>query len=167
MLNDKALKIFSTILGQYIIAPATILLEGNPNLPLSMERSLQSISEKGSAEFNTRFPSAAIPSGCGNGQKITSNGVYHYSWTGTAQATNILDIADLAISQLAPLSYQNKDNDGVVDRCSSHLGQVIRDDYNQTHMDEINHVLGLKALFGPDPVALYRQQANRLKLEGL
>ena len=167
MLSNAGVKTIMTIVGQYILAPAITLLEGNPSLPINFENSLLSLSEKGSAEFNAKYPTTAIPKDCGQGQKITSNGVYHYSWTGKAQTTNILDIADIAISQLAPLAYKNNDNDGLVNRCNTHLGQVIRDDYNQTHLDEVNQLLGLKALFGQDPVSLYRQQANRLKLEGL
>ena len=167
MLSNAGVKTIMTIVGQYILAPAITLLEGNPSLPINFENSLLSLSEKGSAEFNAKYPTTAIPKDCGQGQKITSNGVYHYSWTGKAQATNILDIADIAISQLAPLAYKNNDNDGLVNRCNTHLGQVIRDDYNQTHLDEVNQLLGLKALLGQDPVSLYRQQANRLKLEGL
>lgn len=167
ILNNTAAKLALTVFGQYILAPIETILEGNPNLPNNLDRSLRSISEKGSAEFNAKYPSAAIPNDCGNGQKITANGVYHYSWTGTAQFTNALDVVDTAISQLGPLSYGNTDNDGLVGRCSSHLGQVIRDNYNQTHLDEINHILGLKDLFAPDPVSLYRQHANRLKLDGL
>lgn len=167
ILNNTALSIIFTVVGQYILAPAIALLEGNPNLPVSLEHSLQSISEKGSAEFNAKYPSAAIPTDCGNGQKITSNGVYHYSWTGTSQVTNIFDVVDSAISQLAPLSYKNRDNDGLVSRCNTHLGQVIRDNYDQSHLDEVNQLLGLRGLFAPDPVSQYRQQANRLKLDGL
>ncbi|ENV32237.1 esterase/lipase family protein [Acinetobacter gerneri] len=167
ILNNKAANLVLTIVGQYLVAPLETLLEGNPNLPNNLNRSLQSISEKGSTEFNAKYPSAAIPTDCGNGQKVTSNGVYHYSWTGTAQITNILDIADSAISQLAPLSYKNSDNDGLVSRCNTHLGQVIRDNYYQSHLDEVNQVLGLKGLFAPNPVDLFRQHANRLKLEGL
>ena len=167
LLANKFANSAMTIVGQYILAPVITLLEGNPSLPNSLEHSLQSISEKGATEFNAKYPSAAIPKDCGNGQKVTSNGIYHYSWTGTSQATNLLDLVDNAISILAPLSYKNKDNDGLVNRCNTHFGQVIRDDYNQTHLDEVNQILGLKALFGQDPVSLYRQQANRLKLEGL
>ncbi len=167
ILNNSAANLALTIFGQYIVAPLETLLSGNPNLPNNLNRSLQSISEKGSAEFNAKYPSAAIPSDCGNGQKVTSNGVYHYSWTGAAQITNIFDIADTATSQLANLSYKNTNNDGLVNRCNAHLGQVIRDDYYQTHLDEINQVLGLKGLFAPDPVDLFRQHANRLKLAGL
>ena len=167
ILNNTALSVIFTVVGQYILAPAIALLEGNPNLPVSLEHSLQSISEKGAAEFNAKYPSAAIPTDCGNGQKITSNGVYHYSWTGTSQVTNIFDVVDSAISQLAPLSYKNNDNDGLVSRCNAHLGQVIRDNYDQSHLDEVNQLLGLRGLFAPDPVSQYRQQANRLKLDGL
>ena len=167
ILNNTALSVIFTVVGQYILAPAIALLEGNPNLPVSLEHSLQSISEKGAAEFNAKYPSAAIPTDCGNGQKITSNGVYHYSWTGTSQVTNIFDVVDSTISQLAPLSYKNNDNDGLVSRCNTHLGQVIRDNYDQSHLDEVNQLLGLRGLFAPDPVSQYRQQANRLKLDGL
>ena len=167
LLANKFANNIMTVVGQHILAPVITLLEGNPTLPNNLNHSLKSISEQGAAEFNTKYPSLAIPQGCGQGQKVTANGVYHYSWTGTSQATNFLDVVDNAISVLAPLSYKNKDNDGLVNRCNTHFGHVIRDDYNQTHLDEVNQILGLKALFGQDPISLYRQQANRLKLEGL
>ena len=167
LLGNAPLNLAMTILGQHIIAPLEVLLQGNPDLPINLDRSLKSLSEKGSAEFNAKYPNAAIPTDCGQGQKVTANGVYHYSWTGKAQATNLLDVTDLAISQLAPMAYKNNNNDGLVNQCNAHFGQVIRDDYNQTHLDEVNQILGLKAFFGQDPVALYRQHANRLKLDGL
>ncbi|WP_287907599.1 triacylglycerol lipase [Acinetobacter sp.] len=167
LLNNQGANALLTVVSQYIVAPVITLLENNPSLPNSLNHSLQSISEKGSAEFNAKFPSAAIPQDCGNGQKVTANGVYHYSWTGKAQLTNVLDLTDAAISTLAPLSYKNLDNDGLVSRCNTHFGQVIRDNYDQTHLDEVNQILGLRGLFSPNPVDQFRQQANRLKLEGL
>lgn len=167
ILSNQGASALLTVVSQYILAPVITLLENNPSLPNSLNRSLQSISEKGSAEFNAKYPSAAIPKDCGQGQKVTSNGVYHYSWTGKAQLTNVLDLTDAAISTLAPLSYKNLDNDGLVTRCNTHLGQVIRDNYDQTHLDEVNQILGLRGLFSPNPVDQFRQQANRLKLEGL
>ena len=45
---------------------------------------------------------------------------------------------------------------------SKHLG-----DYRQNHLDEVNQVLGLRDWFSTDPVTLYRQHANRLKVAGL
>ncbi|MFW1733574.1 esterase/lipase family protein [Acinetobacter sp. ULE_I001] len=168
IVNNRGVNALLTILGQYILAPVITLLEGNPSLSISLNNSLQSISEKGSAEFNAKYPSAAIPKDCGDGQKVTANGIYHYSWTGTAQFTNILDVVDGVISTLAPLSYKNLDNDGLVSRCNSHYGQVIRDNYRQTHLDEVNQILGLHGLFfAPNPLDQYRQHANRLKLQGL
>ncbi|MNG20982.1 Lactonizing lipase precursor [compost metagenome] len=58
-------------------------------------------------------------------------------------------------------------NDGLVGRCSSHLGQVIRDNYRMNHLDEVNQTFGLTSLFETDPVTVYRQHANRLKNAGL
>ena len=57
-------------------------------------------------------------------------------------------------------------NDGLVGRCSSHLGQVIRDDYLMNHFDEVNQVFGLVSLLGTNPKSVVRQHANRLKLAG-
>src|SRR5690606_27557648 len=36
-----------------------------------------------------------------------------------------------------------------------------------TGASKVNLVLGLKSIFAPDPVDVYRQHANRLKLQGL
>ena len=58
-------------------------------------------------------------------------------------------------------------NDGLVGRCSSHFGQVIRDNYYMDHLDEINQLLGLVSLFETNPKAVFRQHANRLKNAGL
>ncbi|MCY1556194.1 Triacylglycerol lipase [compost metagenome] len=58
-------------------------------------------------------------------------------------------------------------NDGLVPKCSSHLGIVIRDNYNMNHFDTVNQTFGLVSLFETDPKTTYRQHANRLKLAGL
>lgn len=124
---------------------------------------LNSLTTAGSADFNARFP-AGVPDGCGDGAHMV-DGVRYYSWSGTAQLTNILDLSDplLVVTALA----FDEPNDGLVGRCSSHLGKVIRDDYRQNHLDEVNQLLGLTAPLATDPVALYRQHANRLKNLGL
>lgn len=155
------------VLGDKLLAPIITWAEGNSSLPNSMDASLSSISETGAAVFNAKFPTTALASDCNKSGAKVDNGIHYYSWTGTAQTTNVLDVLDTVISQLGPLAYGNKDNDGLVGRCSTHLGQVIRDDYNHNHLDEVNMVFGLRSVFSPDPVALYRQHANRLKLQGL
>jgi triacylglycerol lipase len=65
------------------------------------------------------------------------------------------------------LFFGFEQNDGLVGKCSSHWGKVIRDDYPWNHLDEVNQAFGLRGLFSPDPVAMYRAQANRLKSLGL
>ncbi|WP_257233330.1 triacylglycerol lipase [Acinetobacter sp. YH12054] len=164
---NKTINSVFGVLGDQLLAPIITWAEGNSSLPNSVDASLTAISEKGSAEFNAKFPTAALAMNCNQSGAKVDNGVYYYSWTGTAQTTNVLDVLDTVISQLAPLAYGNRDNDGLVGRCSTHIGQVIRDDYNHNHLDEVNMVFGLRSLFSPDPVALYRQHANRLKLQGL
>ncbi|MFW2068257.1 lipase, partial [Acinetobacter johnsonii] len=46
-------------------------------------------------------------------------------------------------------------------------GKTVRDNYNWNHLDVINQFVGLRSIFAPDPVDVYRQHANRLKLHGL
>lgn len=151
----------------YIIGPMLTWASGNTSLPINTDRALQSLSVAGSTAFNNAHPTPALASSCSQSGATSNNGVYYYSWTGTSQLTNALDLLDVGASTLAPLAYGNLDNDGVVPRCSTHFGKVIRDNYSLTHLDETNLVLGLRGLFSPNPVELYRQHANRLKLQGL
>jgi triacylglycerol lipase len=44
---------------------------------------------------------------------------------------------------------------------------VIRDNYFQNHLDEVNQIAGLVSIFEADPRTLFRDQANRLKNAGL
>jgi triacylglycerol lipase len=157
----------ATVFGEILLAPIITWAEGNSSLPIDMNASLTSISEKGSAEFNQKFPTAALGPDCNTPGASKDNGIYYYSWTGVAQITNLLDVLDPAIASLAPISYGNLDNDSLVSRCNTHIGQVIRDNYYHNHLDEVNMVFGLRDIFSPDPVSLYRQHANRLKLQGL
>ncbi|HBY86462.1 MAG TPA: lipase [Colwellia sp.] len=96
------------------------------------------------------------------------NGVAYYSWAGTYNPlfdSNILDLADgfLSVTYLTI----NEANDGVVGRCSTHLGQVIRDDYTMNHADEINGMFGLRGLWSANPLQLYKDHARRLTAVGL
>ena len=79
--------------------------------------------------------------------------------------TNPIDILD-PIWILLGIQIPGE-SDGLVPKCGSHLGTVIRDDYPYNHIDEANMIFGLVGLFAPSVTELYRAQANRLKLAGL
>ena len=125
----------------------------------------KSLTLAGSAKFNSQFPLGMPSKTCAEG-KAFENGIYNYSFTGIGGVTNILDL-DSALKVTSLLIDGGKENDGLVSRCSAKFGKTIRDNYNWNHLDEVNQVLGLKALFAPDPVDVYRQHVNRLKMQGL
>lgn len=83
--------------------------------------------------------------------------------TGTAAEFNTPMGIALALTGLA---FGSAGNDGLVGQCSSHLGVVIRDNYNMNHLDEVNQLFGLVSIFETSPVTLFRNQANRLKTAG-
>ncbi len=126
--------------------------------------SLESLNSEGAARFNAKYPQGVPTSECGEGA-YQVNGVRYYSWSGTSPLTNPLDISD-AMMGAGALAFDEA-NDGLVGRCSSHLGMVIRDNYRMNHLDEVNQVFGLTSLFETDPLSVYRQHANRLKTAGL
>jgi triacylglycerol lipase len=116
------------------------------------------------AQFNAQFPAAVPASDCGEGEPVV-DGIPYYSWGGVAVLTNPIDPIDPFIGTFS--RAVGSDSDGIVPRCSSHLGSVIRDDYLQNHPDEANLVLQLVSPLGTNPKELYRMHANRLKLAGL
>nr|WP_286384637.1 triacylglycerol lipase [Acinetobacter indicus] len=164
--NNRLSRTAFNILGDYMVAPLITWAQQQPDMPVDFDASMASLTETESADFNRRFPTTALAANCSSSGAKVDRGIYYYSWTGVAQATNLLDI-DTILMQLGPLSYGNLDNDGMVARCSTHIGHVIRDNYRLNHTDLANMMFGLTGLFAPDPVALYRQHANRLKLQGL
>ena len=126
-----------------------------------------STSIEGTAIFNQKFPLGLPKTDCGEGA-YEENGMKLYSMTGNKPFTNALDPGDYVMSLMAKLSVNKAgQNDGIVPVCSAHFGKTIRDDYPWNHLDEVNLLFGIKGLFAPDPVASYRQHANRLKLQGL
>lgn len=164
--NNRLSRTAFNILGDYMVAPLITWVQQQPDMPVDFDASMASLTETASADFNRRFPTTALAANCSSSGAKVDRGIHYYSWTGVAQATNLLDI-DTVLMQLGPLSYGNLDNDGMVARCSTHIGLVIRDNYRLNHTDLANMMFGLTGLFAPDPVALYRQHANRLKLQGL
>lgn len=125
---------------------------------------LGSLTKEGAAAFNAKYPAGMPSTACGAGAS-QQGGIRFFSWSGTHAITNLLDLGDGAL-KLSSLVYGG-DNDGLVGRCSSHFGTVIRDDYWMNHLDEVNQLVGLTALFATNPKTVFRTHANRLKNLGL
>jgi len=139
------------------------LLTGSSD-PQDAVAALDSLTTAGLATFNAAHPQGVPATPCGGGASSV-NGVRYWSWSGTGILTNLFDVSDAALA-LTSLVYPEP-NDGLVGRCSSHLGDVIRDDYLQNHLDEVNQVFGLVSFFGSNPRSVFRAHANRLKNAGL
>lgn len=164
-------------------------LTGDSSQQSNAMGSLQALNSTDAAIFNAKYPEGLRQGACeqtpsrnigswlrphwvkdysvNDGDHLV-NGVAYYSWSGVYNPlldSNILDAADglLAVTSLTI----NEQNDGLVGRCSSHLGRVIRDDYTMNHADEINGLLGLRGLWNTKPLPLYKSHAKRLKLAGL
>lgn len=133
--------------------------------PQDAINALTALNSAGAAAFNARHPQGKPSTSCGSGAAMV-NGVRYYSAGGTSVWTNALDPIDGGLV-IASLAFGFEQNDGLVGRCSSHWGTVLRDNYGWNHLDEVNQTLALRGLFSPSPVAFYRSQANRLMSQGL
>ncbi|MCG3193560.1 MAG: Triacylglycerol lipase [Thermoanaerobaculia bacterium] len=156
--DETVLSMFANSLGVVLG-----LLSGSTN-PQDSVAALNALSASGMAQFNSRYPQGVPTSSCGNGASSV-NGVRYYSWSGTSKITNIFDVSDAPLA-LSSLVY-SESNDGLVGRCSSHLGTVIYDSYGMNHLDEVNQLLGLVNIFETNPKSVIRAHANRLKNAGL
>jgi triacylglycerol lipase len=132
--------------------------------PNDVEAALRGLSAVGMAELNARYPAGLPAEPCGQGAAVV-DGIHYYSWSGVATLTNAVDLLD-PLWLLASLTAGER-NDGMVAPCRSHLGQVIRDDYLQNHLDETNMMFGLVMPLGPRPQAIFRGHANRMRQAGL
>jgi len=156
--TESVLALFANSLGTVLS-----LLTGHTN-PQDAIAGLDSLTTAGLAAFNAQYPQGVPASACGQGA-ATVNGIRYYSWSGTGLLTNALDVSDAPLA-LTSLVYPEA-NDGLVGKCSSHLGTVIRDNYFHNHLDEVNQVLGLTSIFESSPPSIFRTHANRLKNAGL
>jgi len=152
--------------GGFVNAFSTFLgaLSGNLD-PQNSLAALGSLNTPGSRSFNSRHPQGMPTTSCGSGAAVV-NGVRYYSMSGTSVLTNVLDISDAALGAGA-LFFGFEQNDGLVGRCSSHWGTVLRDNYGWNHADEVNQFLGLRNVFASSPRSVYRAHANRLQTLGL
>lgn len=135
------------------------------SLPIDASESMKSLTQAGAVAFNQRFPAGVPTQPCGEGLHVVE-GVHYYSWSSIGQFYHPLNLADYLMSLSSMAFVREPENDGLVGRCSSHLGEVIRDDYQMNHFQAVNQFSGL---VGPhaDPVGLFVAHAHRLKEAGL
>jgi len=128
--------------------------------------SMRSMTTAETAEFNKLHGGGIPTTECGEGDYV-DNGIRYYSWSGIQPVTNVLDPLDLLTGTTQLFFPDGVEGDGLVGRCSSHLGMVIRDDFKMNHLDEVNLLLGIHHLTETDPLTVFRTHANRLKQAGL
>lgn len=138
-------------------------LSSGGGYPQNGEAALSSLTAVGLEDFNRRYPQA-VPQDCGEGA-YEVDGVRYYSWGGVQHWSTVIDPSDV-IMWLTGLVFE-EENDGLVGRCSSHLGMVIRDDYPHNHLDEINQSLGLHGFRAVEPSSVYLEHMARLREAGL
>ena len=134
------------------------------DLPQDVGGALASLNSDGAADFNRRFPAGVPDTPCGQGAAEVQ-GVRYYSWSGVGTFYNWLNFADYNMA-LTGLAFSKEEGDGLVGRCASHLGQVIRDDLPLNHFHVVNQLAGLVGE-GADPIGPYVEHARRLKALGL
>lgn len=140
-------------------------LAGDNHSDQSSIGATESLTTIGSLLFNKKYPEGLPAEYCGKAPALADNGVYYYSWSGGSALTNVFDGTD---AFLTTTSWAfNEPSDGLVSSCSSHLGEVIKDNYKMNHIDEVNHMFGIHHLFEIDPLTPYSDQVKRLVSMGL
>ncbi|EGU45735.1 esterase/lipase family protein [Vibrio splendidus] len=161
------------------LSKITQYLSSGSTLPVDATGALKALTTHESLAFNKKYPEGVPTTECGQGAPVVTtmvnnidHDVYYYSWSGNRLLTSPKDaLVDGPLKAVSLLAFGSsilggEENDGMVGVCSTHLGKVINDSYRMNHVDEINQVLGHTALFLSVP-SIYRQHANRLKLQGL
>ncbi len=134
------------------------------DLPQDARATMASLTTPGARAFNQRFPAGVPTAVCGEGAHEV-DGIRYYSWSGIGQFYRALNPADYIMSA-THLAMKHGQSDGLVERCSSHLGEVIRDDYPMNHFHAVNLFMGLVSP-DVDPAGLFLAHALRLKQAGL
>lgn len=139
--------------------------DGGEPLPQDALAGIDTLTTAGNQIFNQRYPDGVPTEYCGEGE-YERNGIHYFSWAGSySRITNYFDPSSyvFALTRI----FFDEPNNGLIGRCSSHFGQVIRDDYPMDHLDEVNQLFGLTHPYSASPKSLYRQHANRLRNMGL
>jgi len=168
MLENTPLEAPARIIFDSLVSPVITFAQGlDPQIyPHDAKAAIASLSTAGSQAFNRRYPNGVPTTRCGEGA-YQQNQIFNYSFMGNNAFNTPLDPSDYTFLATSLFINGGQDNDGVVARCDARFGKVVRDNYRWNHFDEVNHLLGLKSVFAPSAVDVYRQHANRLKLQGL
>jgi triacylglycerol lipase len=161
---------------------------GGTDWPQDGQAMMDSFIDGGVEEFNGKYP-YGLPkeddSAEGDYYSYIEDGkeqkhlVRFYSWTGSAKGgTNILDPVDPFFTMYGKYTdssilgdFEERageiayEHDSLVPVWSARFGKVIREDYEWNHLDESNMMFGLIASFASNPVAVFRQHANRLQTD--
>ncbi len=189
LFNDSVLEGPAVAIGN-AIGSMIALLSGDSSQESNAIGAIEALNEAGAAEYTAKYPQGVRSGSCKDTPSYNAgrwwwpnwvkdysvndgqhqvNGVRYYSWSGTYNGvfdSNVLDPLD-GVLALANVLHSGEENDGLVERCSSHMGDVIRDDYTLNHGDEINGFFGLRGLWSSAPLPIYSAQARRLKSAGL
>jgi triacylglycerol lipase len=136
-------------------------------------KTLQQMHPRNAAGWNARYTAGVPSTACGEGD-ASWRGIRLFSWTGKSampwtSSLNPLVALDFVIGGFFGVieALSPDRTDGLVEVCSAHFGDVLRDDYDWNHTDEVNLLWGLTADFEVDAKAEFRKHANRLKRLGL
>lgn len=165
ILVDSVLEKPARTIFDNLVSPAITFASGqNPPLfPSDVKAVQQALGTTKSLAFNQHFPNGVPTDSCGEGA-YQVNSTYYSSFIGNSPFNTILDPSGYSMLASSVLAG---DGDGVAGRCSSRFGKVIRNNHQWNCLDKVNRLLGLKGLFSADSVQVYREHANRLKMQGL
>jgi triacylglycerol lipase len=146
-----------------LLGPLLSSLSGHPDTN-DFGAALVALSSPAAVSFN-QWSNAGMPTApCGEGPPQV-DGRYLFSWGGVGVLTQPLDPLDVVWKWTS--QHDTEPSDGLVSRCSTHFGTVLRDDYIANHLDTVNQLFGLVPPAEANPVAVYRAHANRLQRLGL
>ncbi len=144
-------------------------LLSSSSLPQNSLAALETLTTPGTADLNSRHGwGVDMTRECGStGENVNvyGNNVKMFSWVGTSVFTNVFDPTDYALLATSA-AFGGEANDGLVSKCSQYLGNVVYNNKNMNHLDEVNQMLGVRSLW-LNPISLYRAHANRMKNRGL
>ncbi|MCK5880225.1 MAG: hypothetical protein KAG18_00035 [Sinobacterium sp.] len=109
------------------------------------------------------FYDGSNDAGAAGPYNINGSDVYFYSYGGNHVATHKSDPLDGLHKSVSKL-IDGDDDDGFVERCSTHHGYVIKDNYPMNHMDFQNWVVGLREKGAPYAGSIFRAHIHHLKL---